>query len=400
MKKGICLLLCISVLLSVAACKSKERIQKPMDPNPSPIPEVDLIEQQVEQMLESMTIEEKIAQMLIIYHKGDVVDDVLVSEIENVKPGGFILFANNISTYEKTKTFVDTLQNHSEIPMVITIDQEGGSVQRMKALTDPEATVIPEMYTLGTTNDEKLAYDVGRVMAEEMRTIGVNVVFGPVVDIASDVKQSFMGKRCFGSTPDVVSKMALGLAKGMEDNHIIATYKHFPGHGDTKTDSHTSLPIIRKGLKELQGEELIPFQNAIDGGAKMIMIGHIALPELTGDYTPASLSKEIVTDLLKTEMGYNGLVVTDALNMGALTNAYSNEEIYVKAIEAGVDLLLMPHDAAEAIKCIKEHVPESRIDESVRKILRFKCTYLSEDYSLDVSYLNSQNHQEVIDRIH
>lgn len=397
MKKIICMILCISLLLSMTACKSREKGKSPKGEDTTS--QEELIERQVEQLIETMTLEEKIAQMLVISYKGAEIDESLLQEIENIKPGGFILFANNISTYQKTKTLVETLQNQSEIPMIISMDQEGGRVQRMTALTEPNATVIPDMYTLGATQDENLAFRVGKVMAEEMRTIGVNVVYGPVVDIATDVNKSFIGNRSFGSTPALVSKMALRLAAGMEESQMIATYKHFPGNGDTQTDSHTALPVISKSLEELERGELIPFQKAIKNGAKMMMVGHIALPQLTGDYTPASLSKEIITDLLKDKMGYQGLVITDALNMGALTNTYSDEEMYVKAIEAGVDILLMPHDAAETIESIKEHVSVSRIEESVRKILRFKYMYLSERNNLDVSYLNSKEHQNIIEQI-
>ena len=192
--------------------------------------------------------------------------------------------------------------------------------------------------------------------------------------------------------------MCTSLGKGLEDNGIIATYKHFPGHGDTATDSHTSLPVINKTYEELLNNELIPFKKAIENNAKIIMIGHISFPSLTGNNTPASLSKEVITNLLKNKLGYDGLVITDALNMGALTNNYTDEEIYVKAVAAGVDLLLMPSDAKEAVEAIKNNISEERIDESVKKILLFKYTYLK-DNVLDESYLNSKAHQDIINKI-
>ena len=228
-----------------------------------------------------------------------------------------------------------------------------------------------------------------------MRTIGVNLTLAPVVDVLPQNGESFIGTRSFGSNVEIVSSMSTAIAKGLEENGIIATYKHFPGHGDTTTDSHTSLPVVCKTKDELFSNELIPFENAIKNNAKIIMIGHIALPEIIGDSTPASLSKEIVTDLLKTEMGFNGLVVTDALNMGALTNEYSYEEIYVKSIEAGVDLLLMPNGSKKAIEIIKQNVSEERIDQSVRKILNFKYTYLEQELILDKSYLGSDEHKKI-----
>ena len=283
--------------------------------------------------------------------------------------------------------------------MIISIDQEGGTVQRLKGISDVEVTNIPNMYDLGATGNLNLAYQVGKVMAEELRTIGVNVVYAPVLDVYSNELNTVIGKRSFSSDPQVVTDMASELAKGLEENGVIATYKHFPGHGDTEVDSHVNLPIVKKTYDELLNLELIPFQNAISSGAKIMMIGHIALPEITGDNTPASLSKTIVTDTLKGKLGYQGLVITDALNMGALTKNYSKEEIYTQAIEAGVDLILMPSGSKQAIEFIRKNISEERINESVEKILKFKYTYLGQNNQLDKSYLGGTEHQEVVQQI-
>lgn len=357
------------------------------------------IAEKVEYRMKNMTLEEKIAQMLIVYYTGDSVDKTLKDVLTNVKPGGFILMKENITTYENTRNFVKDLQDNSEIPMIISIDQEGGLVQRMKNLSDVNVTNIPDMFDLGLTENTELAYEVGKVMAEEMRTLGINVVYAPVLDIYSNENNTVIGKRSFGVNEKIVSSMGISLAKGLEDNGVIATYKHFPGHGDTAVDSHVQLPIIQKNYDQLSDLEFIPFQNAINNNAKIIMIGHIALPEITGDNTPASLSKIVITDILKQDLKYDGLVITDALNMGALTNTYSDEEIYTKAIEAGVDLLLMPNGSKQAVEYIKKNISEDRINESVRKILTFKYTYLSEDNSLDKSYLGNVEHQNIIKQI-
>lgn len=356
------------------------------------------IEDKVNEIMSKMTIEEKIGQMLIIYDTHENVDDELKQFINDIKPGGFIINQSNITTFAKTKKYIEDLKINSEIPLIISIDQEGGKVQRLQNLEDKKATYVPSMLDLGKTNDLNLAYEVGKVLAEDMRTLGINVVYAPVCDVFSNPYNEVIGNRSFGSDPNLVANMCVSLGKGLEDNGIIATYKHFPGHGDTTTDSHTSLPIIDKTYEELLNNEFIPFKNAIENDAKIIMIGHIAFPNLTNNDTPSSLSKEIVTDLLKNKLGYDGLVITDALNMGALTNNYSNEEIYVKAVQAGVDILLMPNDAKGAIDTIKKNIFVERIDESVKKILLFKYTYLK-DNELDESYLNSKEHQEIINRI-
>jgi len=357
------------------------------------------VEEKVKYRMKNMTLDEKIAQMLVVYYTNDTVDSNLESILQEVKPGGFILMKENITTYNQTKQFVDDLTKNSEIPMIISIDQEGGMVQKLAGIQDVEVTNIPDMYDLGSMKDPDLAYETGKVMAEELRTIGVNVVYAPVLDIYSNPLNTVIGKRSFGSDPQTVSDMAQQVAKGLEENGVIPTFKHFPGHGDTEVDSHVSLPVVGKTYDELSSLELIPFKNAISKDAKIIMVGHIALPEITGDNTPASLSKEIVTNILKEKLGYRGLVITDALNMGAVTKNYSKEEIYTKAIDAGVDLILMPSGSKQAIEFIRKNISEERIDESVEKILTFKYTYLDQDNRLDKSYLGSEEHKDVIHKI-
>ena len=357
------------------------------------------VDEKVENRMKHMTLDEKIAQMLVLYYMNDTVDSNLESVLAEVKPGGFIVMKENITTYDQTKKFVDDITKDSEIPMIISIDQEGGSVQRLKEISDIEVTNIPNMYDLGATGNLELAYQVGKVMAEELRTIGVNVTYAPVLDVYSNPLNTVIGKRSFSSDPQVVTDMGIQLAKGLEENGVIATYKHFPGHGDTVDDSHVKLPVVQKNYDELSSLELIPFKNAISSGAKIMMVGHISLPNVTGDNTPASLSKEIVTDTLKQKLNYQGLVITDALNMGALTKNYSKEEIYTQAIEAGVDLLLMPSGSKQAIEIIRKNISEERINESVEKILKFKYTYLDQDNRLEKSYLGSTEHQEVIQQI-
>ena len=349
-------------------------------------------------ILEKMTIEEKISQMLILEYNSDYVDDSLKDFLNNTPPGGFILMKGSITTFDKTRQFVSDLKTNSKIPLIISIDEEGGNVQRLNYLIDVKPTNIPFMYNVGLTNNYDLAYNIGKVIAEEVRTVGVNVDFAPVLDIYSNPNNKVIGKRSFGNNVEVVSNMGLSFTKGLENNGVIGVFKHFPGHGDTATDSHISLPIINKNIEELKKEELEPFNNAIKNGAKMIMIGHIALPQITGDNTPSSLSKSAI-DILKKDLNYKGLIVTDALNMGAVTENYSNEEIYIKAIEAGNDLLLIPVDGINTISIIKDKVSVDRINESVRKILKFKYDYLNKDNFLDKTYLGSEEHSKIISQV-
>lgn len=359
----------------------------------------DEILDKVNNKINEMSTQEKIAQMIVIAWRDPNTYEELYNTFRSKRFGGFILFRENMDTLNNTREFVKTLKNISDIPLIVSIDEEGGLVSRLKYIKDVKVTDVPYMYYLGKTNNEALAYDVGRVIAEELRVIGVNVVHAPVIDIYSNLNNTVIGKRSFGSDYLLINKMAGSLARGLEDNGVIPTYKHYPGHGDTAVDSHKDLPIINKSLDELKAEELQTFKYAIDNKAKLIMVGHIALPKITGDNTPASLSKVLISDVLKDKLGYKGLVITDALNMRALTDNYTNEEIVVKAIDAGVDILLMPEDCNNTIEYIKENISEERINESVKKILYFKYAYLDNYEILDKSYLGSKEHQEVISKI-
>ena len=360
------------------------------------------IEEKVNYKMDNLSIDEKIAQMLIVYYIGDEYDENLSNIIKEVKPGGFILMSDNITTYDRTLNFVKGMQNDSDIPMIISTDEEGGSVQRIKEIRDISVTDIPYMYYLGQTKDKNLAYKVGEIIANELRTIGVNLTYAPVMDIYSNPNNIVIGKRSFGSDPNTVYDMATSLKNGIEDNLVNTCIKHFPGHGDTETDSHFEIPIINKTLDELENSDLLPFIKSIND-TNMIMVGHIALPKITNSSIPASLSKEIVTDLLKNKYNYKGLVITDALNMRSLTNNYSDKEIYTMAINAGVDLLLMPNGSKNAIKYIKEAIDDEEIDintinESVRKILTYKYSNIKENY-LDKSYLNKSEYSNVLNQI-
>lgn len=360
------------------------------------------IEEKVNYKMDNLSIDEKIAQMLIVYYIGDEYDENLSNIIKEVKPGGFILMSDNITTYDRTLNFVKGMQNDSDIPMIISTDEEGGSVQRIKGIRDISVTDIPYMYYLGQTKDKNLAYKVGEIIANELRTIGVNLTYAPVMDIYSNPNNTVIGKRSFGSDPNTVYDMATSLKNGIEDNLVNTCIKHFPGHGDTETDSHFEIPIINKTLVELENSDLLPFIKSIND-TNMIMVGHIALPKITNSSIPASLSKEIVTDILKNKYNYKGLVITDALNMRSLTDNYSDKEIYTMAINAGVDLLLMPNGSKNAIKYIKEAIDDEEIDintinESVRKILTYKYSNIKENY-LDKSYLNKNEYSNVLNQI-
>lgn len=402
MKKVRRLLLSFLLILVLVGCgsnTSKPTEKQNKDTDNKKETKIETIDDKVDEQMSNMTLDEKIAQMLVIYYLSDNVDDTLKNVLETYNPGGFILMGDNYSTYDNTKKFVDDLKQYSKIPMIIATDEEGGNVQRLKLLTDVEPTDLPYMYDVGKTEDTSYAKDVAKVLAEELRTLGINVTFAPVADVWTNPDNEVIGERAFGTDSETVSTMAIAFNQGLEENGIMGCFKHFPGHGDTLVDSHKALPVVNKTYDDIKQVELIPFKNAIDNGAKMIMVGHIALPNITGDDTPASLSKKIVTDILKTDLKYDGLIITDALNMGALTDNYTDEEIVTMAVNAGVDLLLMPNETSQTIKYIRDNISEDRIDESVKKILLFKYKYLDNYEYTDKSVLGSKEHKSLIKNV-
>ncbi len=393
MKKYFIVLL--ALLIIITGCGKKEEKK-----------ELSEIDKKVEETLKNMTLEEKIGQMMIVFYMKDTVDNTLISALKDVQPGGFILFKDNITTYERTLDYIKKVKSYVKIPMFISIDEEGGNIQRLTSLYGDKVTYIPYMYNVGLVDDTDLTYEVGKVIAEELRVFGINLDFAPVIDIYSNEQNKVIGMRSFGTTAELVTKHGIALAKGLEDNGVIAVYKHFPGHGNTEVDSHEDLPIVGKTKQELMELDLIPFIDAIKNNASMIMIGHLAVPEITKDNVPASISKKLITDFLKKDLGYDGIVITDALNMKALTNYYTEEEICGKAVEAGVDILLMPSSSRTCLKSVKDainkgYIDEERINESVRKILKLKYEKIEKNYNeyLDKSYLNSPLHQEVVDKL-
>ncbi len=325
--------------------------------------------------LESMSLEEKISQMAIISINVSSLNEDVSNLIKSYKPGGIILFKNNITDYENTTKLVSDINNLLEIKPFIATDQEGGLVQRIKDIEN--VTTIPDMIKVGKTENLEIGKNIGTIIGKELRTFGVNMDFAPVIDVLDSMDNYIIGERSFGTNPKLVSNMGLSVSSSMINEGVIPVYKHFPGHGSVSSDSHYDLPIQYKTKEELLNSDLIPFIDAINNNAEVIMIGHIAVKNLDDSLKPASLSKNVITDLLKNELGYKGLVITDALNMGAITNNYSEKEIYELAINAGVDILLMPSSIESAVSLIKESINEGtisidRINESVEKILRLK----------------------------
>ena len=329
--------------------------------------------------LNNMSLKDKIGQMIMIDYR-DVTE--MTVELENVltnyNPGGFILFKSNIATFNQTQQFLNDIKNATNIKSMISVDQEGGRVQRLDERVGFKK--YPPMSEIGKTMDERIAFELGVKMGAELKSIGVDMDMAPVLDIFSNPQNKVIADRAFGTNGEIVKKMAFAYADGLKTENIIAVGKHFPGHGDTSKDSHIDLPIIEKDLETLKQLELIPFIEAVNKKLPGLMVAHIAVPKITKDATPSSLSKIMISDLLKNDIGYNGLIMPDSLKMKALTNYFTNEDIYLRCIEAGNDFVLMPQDIKEAYETIYRKVnegiiSETRIEESVYKILFTKFDY-------------------------
>ena len=334
-----------------------------------------------------MTLEEKAGQMFFLAFRqtaqgGDLLrlDGAAQEILRRVQPGGMVLFGENVDTVEQLRALIAESQALSSLPLFVSVDQEGGRVQRIRHTQQIPATDIPAMLTVGSRNDLSLTEKIGRLMARELRVFGFNMDFAPVCDVFSNPDNTVIGNRAFSTDPKIAAEQAAALAAGLSAEGIIPVLKHFPGHGDTAADTHDGFVRVDKTKTELWGCELLPFQRGIDNGAEVIMAAHISLPNVTGDETPASLSREILTGLLREEMGFDGVIITDALNMKAITRRYSTQETILLGIEAGVDLFLMPSDPIEAFDTLVSavesgHVSMQRLDESVLRILTLKYSH-------------------------
>lgn len=330
----------------------------------------------VESILNSMTIEEKIGQMIFPYVYGKYYADDsnemqrLETLIKGFYVGGFIFFQSNL--YDQV-ILTNKLQALSKVPLLISSDYERGAGMRTS-----NTTSFPYNMALGAVNDEHLVYLMGKVIARESRALGVNLNFAPVSDVNSSADNPVINVRSFGDNPLEVAKLSSALIKGMQEGRLISTSKHFPGHGSTSTDSHSDLAFIQNEEKRFYETDLFPFIDNIKNGVLSVMTGHLSLPRLTNNKNiPASLSYSITSELLQKRLSFNGLVITDALNMQAITKYYSSGEAAVMAIEAGNDVLLFPENEEEAFYAIRDAVTigrlsEERINKSVRKILLAK----------------------------
>lgn len=330
----------------------------------------------VSQTLNSMSVEEKVGQMMVpayvphFYNDNDPRFQRLVKLVKEYHVGGMMFFRGY--PYEVARS-IERLQAVSQIPLLIMADTEWGLAMRVD-----ETTRFPQNMAIGATGNEQYAYEMGKITAQEARAIGVHVGFAPVMDVNNNPDNIIINTRSFGERPETVARLGKAFIKGLQENGVFATAKHFPGHGDTNVDSHLDLPVITASRERIRRVELPPFKAAVDAGVKCVMVAHITysdFPEMQG--RPATLDPYFIRQVLRREMGFKGLVFTDAMDMGGITHNYWAGEAAVMAINAGVDMVLLPPFFEPTFKFVVRAVREgrisqSRLDESVRRILQAK----------------------------
>ena len=344
--------------------------------------------EQAMQIATGLTLEQRVAQMFMItpdaltgVSGATRAGDSTRSAFAQYPVGGLVYMSANLTGPDQTTEMLSNMKNFSQdtvgLPIFLGVDEEGGTVTRIASNQEFGVTDVGNMSAVGASGDAQNAYNAGSTIGTYLNNLGFNMDFAPVADVLSNPDNAVVKDRSFGSDSQLVADMVCAEMNGLNEHQIAPVIKHFPGHGATSGDSHDGVVTIEKSLDELMANELIPFQQAINSGASFVMVGHISVPAITGDNTPASLSNAMVTGVLRDQMGFHGVVITDAMNMGAITAGYSSADAAVAAINAGVDIILMPDDFKSAYQGVLDAVAngtisEERINESAARIIKAK----------------------------
>ena len=377
-----------ALLLSVVVAAACARTAPPAPPSPEAEADVPIVVPDLTQTptpaefdvvpdLATLTLRDKAAQLIMPWIPGDYWaddDSAMAATLRlaaEAHVGGFVVGLGG-SAYDLAAKF-NALQRAAPLPLLIAADLESGPAMRIRG-----GAAFPGNMALGAAGREDDAEAVGRVIAREGRAVGIQMVFAPVVDVNNNPANPIINVRSYGEDPGMVGRMGAAFIRGLRHGGMLATAKHFPGHGDTGTDSHIALPVSSAARGRLDSVELVPFRAAVASGVDAVMSAHIAMEGLTGSDTPATLSAAVLDTLLRGRLAFHGLIVTDALNMGAIVSRYGASQAVVMALEAGADILLMPADPAAAIDALVEavhrgDVREERIDSSVARILAAKA---------------------------
>lgn len=342
----------------------------------------------VDACIAEMPLEDKVAGLFIITPEALTGTDVAIKAGDTTKEklsqyavGGLIYAKQNIKSADQLKEMISGTQGFSKYPLFIGIDEEGGSVSRIaeSGLADNVGT----MGDIGTSGDPSKAKEAGSAIAAYLSEYGFNLDFAPVADVILE-GNSIIGDRSFGSNAGDDAAMVSACVEGLQEGDVSACLKHFPGLGSTTEDTHEGMATSEKTKEDFETTDFLSFQGGIDAGADFVMVSHLSVPNITGDNTPSSLSDKMITDILRGELGFNGIVITDAMDMKAVTDYYTSDEAAVKALQAGADMILMPEDFEAAYQGVLDAVnngtlSEERINESLQRIYRVKYSDKVED---------------------
>ena len=358
------------------------------NPGEATEPAVDPLDEQASQLVSGMSLEDKVAQMFVItpealtgYASVTAAGDTTKAAYESRPVGGLIYMADNLLSTEQTTEMLTNMQNiameRTGLPVFLSVDEEGGTVARVAKNDAFGVTDVGNMSDIGATGDAQNAYNAGVTIGTYLKQLGFNVDYAPVADVLTNPDNTVIGTRSFGSDASVVADMVTKELEGLSSQGVFGVVKHFPGHGGVSGDSHDGAVTLDKSLEELMQTEFVPFQKAVENGVSFVMVGHISVPQVVGDNTPASLSQMMVSNVLREQLGYQGIVITDAMNMGAITGSYTADQAAVMAVNAGVDMILMPQDYETAYNGLLQAVQdgtitEDRINESVTRIVKVK----------------------------
>lgn len=338
----------------------------------------------IETLMEQMTLRQKVGQLFIVRPEAldetgvTAVTDAMADALAQYPVGGVVMFSKNIISPEQITAFNEALQKVSAIPMFISVDEEGGLVARLANHAAFDLPKYKNAAAVGSGGDASQALAMGSTIGSYLKEYGFNMDFAPVADVNTNPDNPVIGTRAFSSDAQTTARMASSMAEGLRSQGIIPVFKHFPGHGDTAEDSHSRIAISYKSAEEMRACEWIPFQAATR--QDFIMVGHIAVPEITGGLTPSTMSGQVVTGILKEQLTFQGLVITDSLEMGAITESYTSAEAAITALQAGCDILLMPENLREAFDAVVSAIEDGTLslewlEGTVEMILQFKLEH-------------------------
>ncbi len=346
------------------------------------------LQEKVQAKLSSMSLEEKVAQLFLITPEaltgaGTVTQagEATRAALEQYPVGGLIYFQGNIVSEQQVTDMITRQQQFSQerigLPLLISVDEEGGQVTRVASCANVDVPKFEDTAQIGASGDSSRAHASGQAIGSYLSRMGFNLDFAPVADTLTNPDNTVVKRRSYGSDPQTVAEMAAQNLKGLESQGVYGCIKHFPGHGATLGDTHNGYAYTDKSWEDLKESDLIPFQRCIAEGVSFVMVGHISLPQAIGDDVPASCSQTAIQGYLRGELGYQGIVLTDALNMGAIVDQYSSAQAAIKAFQAGSDMLLMPADFRSAYQGVLDAVnqgsiSQERLNESVTRILKIK----------------------------